>query len=50
MTAEPSGCRWCGIGKRRHGRQWTDDAGWHPWEQPTREQIKARMLARRAAR
>jgi hypothetical protein len=49
-TANPMGCRWCGIGERQHGRQWTRDAGWHEWTQPTQEQIKARMQARRANR
>lgn len=43
----PNGCHWCGIDKRRHGRQWTAEADWHKWEQPTQEQIKARMIARR---
>lgn len=43
----PNGCRWCGIDKRRHARQWTEEAGWHAWEQPTQDQIKARMFARR---
>lgn len=44
---QPNGCRWCGINKRPHARQWTQEAGWHSWEQPTRDQIKQRMLARR---
>lgn len=48
-TVDPNACRWCGIARRGHGRQWTDQAGWHQWEQPTQDQIKARMLARRAA-
>lgn len=50
MTAEPQGCRWCGIPELRHALQWTEAAGWHSWEQPTDVQVKARMLARRAAR
>jgi len=50
MAANPNGCRWCGIDQRSHGRQWTDEAGWHTWEQPTQAQIKARMQARRASR
>lgn len=39
----PFGCRWCGIDRRSHGRQWTQTAGWHAWEQPTEQQILARM-------
>lgn len=46
----PNACRECGIDKRGHGRQYTEAAGWHAWTPPIQEQIKARMLARRAAR
>jgi hypothetical protein len=46
----PNGCRWCGIPKRPHFQQWKPPAGWHQWEPPTQEQIKERMLARRAAK
>ncbi|MGW5477655.1 hypothetical protein [Streptomyces sp. NPDC004008] len=46
---EPSACRWCGIPQREHAQRWAKPVGWHRWEQPTQEQIKARMLARRAA-
>ncbi|MCM1964893.1 hypothetical protein [Streptomyces sp. G1] len=46
----PSSCRWCSIPAGRHYQQWTAAAGWHPWTAPTREQIKERMRARRAAR
>lgn len=46
----PNGCRYDGIDQRAHGRQWTPDAGWHAWKQPTQEQIKTRMRARRANR
>ncbi|MDP9953146.1 MULTISPECIES: hypothetical protein [Streptomyces] len=49
-TPTPNGCRHDGIDQRTHARQWTQDAGWHAWEQPTQEQIKDRMRARRAAR
>lgn len=28
-------------------QHWTTEAGWHPWTQPTQQQIKARMRARR---
>lgn len=45
----PMGCRWCGIDKRGHGIQAGAD-GSHTWDQPTRQQIKDRMLARRATR
>lgn len=48
-TVEPNACHWCGIPKRGHGQQWIAQAGWHSWTQPTQNQIKARMLARRAA-
>lgn len=43
----PSACRWCGIPERLHMQQWKPPVGWHEWQQPTQEQIKARMLARR---
>lgn len=45
----PFGCRWCGH-PRPHGLQSMPRRGLHEWEQPTEAQIKARMLARRAAR
>lgn len=43
------GCQRCGI-SRPHGWQYTNDAGLHQWVQPTQEQIKDRMRARRAER
>ncbi|QDN96038.1 hypothetical protein FNV65_06805 [Streptomyces sp. S1A1-8] len=46
----PSGCRWCGEEKSRHGRRWVASAGVHSWEAPTREQRLSRMKARRSAR
>lgn len=46
----PSGCRWCGVEHRRHGRRWSDASGWHTWTAPTSAQVLARMRARRAAR
>jgi hypothetical protein len=46
----PSGCRWCGIDQRKHARRWKSPAGWHQWEQPTQQQIKDRMNARRTER
>lgn len=47
---EPTGCRYCGIPARVHAQQWKASVGWHKWVLPTEAQIKARMLARRAAR
>lgn len=47
--AEVGSCRHCHLTEQAHGRQHTDLAGWHPWTAPTSEQIKGRMLARRAA-
>jgi len=45
------GCRHCGIPYHpMHAQQWTKSVGWHGWTQPTQEQIKTRMPARRAAR
>ncbi|MER6534377.1 hypothetical protein ABT215_11300 [Streptomyces sp900105755] len=46
----PFGCRWCGTERGHHGRQYLRGRDVHTWEQPTQAQIKARMLARRAAR
>ncbi|MEV8248108.1 hypothetical protein AB0R01_30695 [Streptomyces rochei] len=46
----PMGCAACGIERRDHGRQHTKAAGWHTWQQPSQQQIKDRMLARRATR
>lgn len=46
----PSGCTFCGIGERHHGRQWHDPAGWHAWTAPTESQIRIRMINRRTAR
>ncbi|TVZ96506.1 hypothetical protein [Streptomyces sp. BK340] len=45
----PMGCARCGIDQRGHGIQAGAD-GSHTWEQPTPEQIKERMLARRSGR
>lgn len=50
MSAEPSGCRHCGIPERQHYQQWKPPIGWHQWVQPEQSQILARMKARRAAR
>lgn len=46
----PFGCRWCGYEQGRHGHLFMPRRGLHRWVQPTQAQIKARMLARRAAR
>jgi hypothetical protein len=47
-AAEPSGCRWCGVGERDHMQRWKPRVGWHKWERPTQDQIKSRMRARTA--
>lgn len=47
---DPSGCRWCGVKKRDHASRWNVNIGWHQWTQPTPQQTKGRMLARRAER
>ena len=49
-VSEPFGCKYCGAEKRWHGRRSISGAGVHGWERPTDGQVKARMLARRAAR
>jgi hypothetical protein len=46
----PNGCRHCGVQMRDHLQRWTLAAGWHGWTPPTSEQIKARMIRRRADR
>ena len=46
----PNGCRWCGIDRQEHYQQWVADAGLHKWVEPTSEQRKERILARRARR
>jgi hypothetical protein len=43
------GCARCGIDQRGHGVQASAD-GTHTWQQPSQQQIKQRMCARRAAR
>lgn len=41
------GCRWCGYTACDHrDNWWVPGHGFHEWEQPTREQIEARMRAR----
>lgn len=46
----PNGCRWCGVDKQRHHQRWAPEVKWHGWAEPTGEQRKHRMLARRARR
>ncbi|MFE0800111.1 hypothetical protein [Streptomyces sp. NPDC058812] len=50
MTANPSGCRICGIDEREHAQRWSKSVGWHQWTQPTQAQILRRMQDRRTAR
>lgn len=45
----PNGCRLCGIERRGHAIQAGAD-GSHTWTAPTQQQLKTRMLARRAVR
>jgi hypothetical protein len=49
-VSEPYGCTYCGVAKGFHGRRYIGGAGMHGWERPSDEQVKDRMLARRAAR
>lgn len=48
MTDTPTwpGCRWCPTARHGHGQRWTPGIGWHPWTEPTRKQIAARLRAR----
>jgi hypothetical protein len=48
-VSEPFGCAHCGAAKRVHGRRYIGGVGMHGWERPSDEQVKDRMLARRAA-
>ena len=50
FTPLPEACRWCGVRRRDHGRQWVPGAKWHSWEAPTTEQIQARIQARQLER
>lgn len=43
----PNGCRYCGTDRDKHLQRWAPGAKWHGWVEPTPEQRKARMLARR---
>jgi hypothetical protein len=42
----PNGCRLCGIDRRGHAIQY-GPPGRHTWTQPTQQQVKERMHARR---
>lgn len=44
----PLGCRWCGVPEREHGQRHVPPRGFHPWAEPTRDQIEARLRARLA--
>lgn len=47
----PGGCRWCGIDRQRHYQTYHGpDLGSGGFVDPTQEQIKERMFARREAR
>ena len=46
----PSGCQHCGRRRLDHCGRWTDAAGWHKFEPPTKETIAERMRAKYAAR
>jgi hypothetical protein len=54
MSAEeleaPNGCAYDGIERREHYTRWVMGPGLHTWIEPSDEQRKRRMLARRAAR
>lgn len=46
----PNGCRHCEVDRDTHLQRHHPDVKWHQWEEPTNEQRKERILARRAAR
>lgn len=43
----PDACRHCGTAQREHAQQHHPDVDFHRWTEPTDEQRKERMLARR---
>lgn len=45
----PSACRWCGVEQRSHAQTWIAGRGWHGFEEPTREQIAARLRVKLTA-
>ena len=46
-TVTPNGCRHCGTAERQHAQLHHPDVGFHTWVEPTDDQRKERMLARR---
>ena len=46
----PYGCARCGIPEHRHGQQYKEDVGWHPWVKPSNALMLRRMRSRLAAR
>lgn len=48
LLPNPNGCHWCGIDRQEHFQRWVPEAGLHIWAEPTADQRKSRMLARRA--
>jgi hypothetical protein len=48
-TPSPMGCARCGIDRRGHAIQAGAD-GTHTWQQPSQQQIRDRMNARRSER
>lgn len=49
-AVSPSACRWCCRDERSHSLEWAELVGYHPWEEPTIDQRRERMLARRQLR
>lgn len=45
----PNACRYCDTDRATHLQRWAPGVKWHGWCEPTPEQRKARMLARRTA-
>ena len=46
-SVTPNGCAHCGKNKRDHAIEYFGGVGFHVYEAPDTETIKARMLARR---
>ncbi len=44
----PNGCRYCGVDRESHLQRYASEVGWHKWIEPTDEQRKGRLRARRA--
>lgn len=43
----PSGCHWCGVERRAHAWISHPPVGYHQYQHPDQELIKARMILRR---